>query len=95
MCGISYRSQVKIPLVFSPWAELLFYYSMVHHGAMAIDMELYRNRTPAYDGKVCAFCGEAWFTLGELGRVCVDSEGIITGYAGILSCCSCGRRAES
>lgn len=45
-----------------------------------------------YDGMVCTHCGEAWFHLGGEGAaVCLDGDGMITGYAGYLYCSSCGR----
>lgn len=49
---------------------------------------------PAYDGATCT-CGEAWFVLhgdntAPNGAVCMNSDGVITGYTGRPHCMSCG-----
>lgn len=42
-------------------------------------------------GSASCPCGEGWFRLeGEHGAVCIDTKGMVTGYAGRLVCISCG-----
>lgn len=59
-----------------------------------IDLEAFRQQhgEGGWDGLACS-CGEAWFSLGERGAVCMTQAGEITGWAGTLRCVSCGKPA--
>ncbi|MET8696954.1 hypothetical protein ABZV65_30940 [Streptomyces bauhiniae] len=62
-------------------------------GGAVIDLAAHRVvRTQPQAGALCA-CGSGWFELragGKPGAVCMEANGVISGYAGGPYCIECG-----